>query len=45
MFDGVIRDLTEVRYVPTMKKKIISVGSMESKGLKVILENGVLKVT
>ena len=32
MFDGVARDLTEMRYVPQMKKKV---GAVESKGLKV----------
>ena len=45
IFDGMIRDLIEVRYVPQMKKNIIFVGAVESKGLKVTLENGVLKVT
>ena len=45
MFDSVIRDLTEVRYVSQMKKSIISVGAVESKGLKGTLENGILKVT
>ena len=45
MFDGVVRDLTDVRYVPQMKKNIISVGAMESKGLKVTLDNGILKFT
>ena len=44
MFDGVVRDLMDVRYVSQMKKNIISVGAVESKGLKVALENGVLKV-
>jgi len=38
-------DLTEVRYVPQMKKNIISVDAVESKGLKVTLENRILKVT
>ena len=32
MFNGVVRDLTDVRYVPQMKKNIISVGVVESKG-------------
>ena len=41
MFDGVVRDLTDVRYVPQMKKNMISVGAVESKELKVTLENGV----
>ena len=45
MFDGVIRDLTYVRYAPQMKKNIISVGVMDSKGLKITMENGILKIT
>ena len=35
MFDDVVRDLTDVRYVPQMKKNIIPVGVVESKGFKV----------
>jgi len=34
MFDDVIRDLTDVRYISQMKKSIISVGAVESKELK-----------
>jgi len=45
MFDGVIRNLMDVRYIPQMKKNIISVGAVKSKGLKVTLENRILKVT
>ena len=45
MFDGVVRNLTDVRYAPQMKKNIISVGAVKSKGLKVTLENGIPKVT
>jgi len=44
VFDGVARHLMDVRYVPQMKKNIISNGVMESKGLKVTLENEILKV-
>ena len=29
IFDGVVRDLTEVRYLPQMKKNIIFVGAVE----------------
>jgi len=32
MFDGVVRDLIDVRYVPQMKKNIMSVRVVESKG-------------
>ena len=45
MFDGMVKDLTDVRYVPQMKKNIISVGAMESEGLKVTMNNGILKIT
>jgi len=44
MFDGVVKDLTDVSYVPQIKKNIISVGVVESKGLKVTVENGILKI-
>lgn len=44
MFDGVVRKLTEVRYVPQLKN-FISVGALESKGLKVTMENNVVKIT
>ena len=43
MFDGVVRDLTDVRYVPQMKN-IILVGAVESIGLKVTMENDILKI-
>ena len=44
IFDGVVRELTEVVYTPQLKKNLISVGAMESKGLKVTIENEVLKI-
>jgi len=44
MFDGMIKDLTDVRYVPQIKKNIILVGAVESIGLKVTIENGILKI-
>jgi len=47
IFDSMVRNLTDRRYVPQMKKNIISVGvgAVESKGLKVMLKNEILKVT
>jgi len=45
MFDGVIKDLTDMRYVTQMRKNIISVRVVESKGFKMTLENRILKVT
>ena len=35
----------DVRYIHQIKKNTISVGAIESKGLKVTLENKILKVT
>lgn len=43
-FDGVVRELTEVRYVPQLKN-LISVGALESKGLKKTMKNDILKIT
>ena len=37
MFNGVGKDLIDVRYVFQINKNIISVGTVESKGLKVTL--------
>ena len=43
-YDGSTRVLTDVRYVPKLKKNLISLGALESKGLVVIIRDGVLKV-
>ena len=39
-----IRVLTDVRYVPKLKKNLISLGGLKSKGLVVIIRDGVLNV-
>ena len=44
MFDGFIRTLTDVRHVPELKKKIISLGVLDSCGHKFAGLSGVLKV-
>ncbi|GJU69287.1 retrovirus-related pol polyprotein from transposon TNT 1-94 [Tanacetum coccineum] len=44
MHDGVVRTLTDVRHVPDLKKKLISLGVLDSKGFKYTSENGVLRV-
>ena len=36
--------MTEVRYVPSLKKNLISLGALESKGLIVTLKYGGLKI-
>ena len=45
MFDGMIRELKEVRYVPQFKRNIISVGTLETLGLEISIKDGVLKMT
>ncbi|KAH9741420.1 hypothetical protein KPL70_002625 [Citrus sinensis] len=45
MFYEMIRELKEVRYIPTLKKNLISVGALEAKGYKVTIENGTMKFT
>ena len=42
--DGSTRVLTDVRYVPSLKKNLISLGVLESKGLVVTMRDGILKV-
>ena len=43
--DGVIKTLMEVRYIPDLKKNLISLGSLDSNRCKIVLEGGMLKVT
>jgi len=45
MFNGMIRELKEVRYVPQLKRNHISVGDLEILGLVVSIKDGVLKIT
>nr|XP_016452294.1 PREDICTED: uncharacterized protein LOC107776867 [Nicotiana tabacum] len=42
--DGLIRTLTDVPYVPKLKKNLISVGDLESMGLKVVAKNGIMRI-
>ena len=42
--DASIRVLIDVRYVSNLKKNLISLGALESKGLVVIIRDGVLDV-
>ena len=44
MFDGVIRKLNDVRYVPDLKKNLISLDVLDASGYRIILEGGNLKV-
>ena len=42
--DGSTRVLTDVRYIPKLEKNLISLGTLDSKGFTIILQNGILKV-
>ena len=45
MFDEMVRELKEVRYVPQLKRNLISVGALEILDLEVSIRDGVLKMT
>ncbi|PHT36277.1 NHP2-like protein 1 [Capsicum baccatum] len=45
MHDSVVRTFTNVRYVPDLKKNLISLGTLESLGCKHTSESRVLKVS
>ena len=40
-----IRELKEVRYIPQLKRNLISVGTLETLGFGVSIKNGILKMT
>ena len=44
MVDGIVRELKEVRYVPQLKRNLISVGVLEALGLVISMRDGVLKM-
>jgi hypothetical protein len=45
MFDGIVRILTNVRYVPNLKKNLISLGTLDSLGYGYSAKDGVIKIT
>jgi hypothetical protein len=45
MSDGVVRTLEEVRHIPDMRKNLISLGSLDSKGYSYKSENEIMKVS
>ena len=45
MEDGIVRELKKVRYVPQLKRNLISVGTLEALGLVVSIRDGILKMT
>jgi len=38
MFDGMVRELKDVRYVPQLKRNLISVDALKALGLEDLLE-------
>jgi len=44
MDDGIVREWKEVRYVPQLKRSLISVGTLKTLGLVVSIRDGVLKM-
>ena len=45
MFDGIVRILTNVRYVLDLKKNLISLGTLDSLGYGYSAKDGVMKIT
>ena len=45
MFDGKVRTLTNVRHVPDLKKKLLSLGALEAREYKFSGADGGIKVT
>jgi len=45
MFDGMVRELKEVRYVPQLKRNLISVHTLKTSGLKLSIRDGIFKMT
>jgi hypothetical protein len=43
--DGVVRTLEEVRHISDMRKNLISLGTLDSKGYSYKSENGIMKVS
>ena len=45
MFDGIVRTLGDVRHVPDLKKNLISLNTLDSRGYRYIGECGFLKIS
>ncbi|KAG8499473.1 hypothetical protein CXB51_005963 [Gossypium anomalum] len=45
MFDGVVRTLSDVRHVPELKRNLISLSTLDSKGYRYTAESEVLKIS
>ncbi len=45
MFNGVVRTLGGVAYVPKMRRNLISLGQLDSKGCRYLAVGGAMKIT
>ena len=45
MDDGTVQELKEIRYVPQLKRNLISIGALKTLDLVVSIRDGVLKMT
>ena len=45
IFNGIVRELKEVRYVSALKKNLTFVSALEAKGYKVTIEDGTMEFT
>ncbi|KAG8482771.1 hypothetical protein CXB51_024179 [Gossypium anomalum] len=45
MFDGVVRTLSDMRHVPELKRNLISLSTLDSKGYRYTAESRVLKIS
>ncbi|KAK3001074.1 hypothetical protein RJ639_020290 [Escallonia herrerae] len=45
MFDGIVRTLGDVRYIPDFKKNLISLGTLDSIDCSISIKGGVMKVS
>jgi len=42
--DGIVKTLSKVHHIPDMTCNLISLGTLETNGYRITMENGVLKV-
>ena len=45
MYDGIVRTLTDVRYVPELRNNLISMGFLDNDGYKFAVQGGVMKIS
>ena len=44
MYNDIVRELTQVRHFPKLKRNLISIGMLDQTGCVIKVENGILKV-